>query len=190
MIAEKVLTISNVLTFYRMVSAPILLYISFFGNKPIFIIIFITAILSDFLDGKVARKLGQTTEFGATIDSIGDLLLIIVLPICVWKLWPEIFDEEKAFILLILLGDLISMSAGLIKFGRMNSFHNWIGKLGFFLLGVSSVFLLVWRGSEIFFRVSAVIYAVSGIESAIITIVLSGRKTNVPGLWHALKMRK
>jgi len=173
-----------------MASALILIYISFFGNKSIFVIIFITALLSDFLDGKVARKLGQTTDFGARIDSIGDLLLIIALPICVWKLWPEIFNKEKFFILLILLSDLIPILVGLIKFGRMNSFHNLIGKVGFFLLGVSTVLLLVWRGGEVFFRVSVFIYALSGIESTIIAIVLPSKEINVSGLWHALKMKQ
>lgn len=47
------------------------------GNLAIPLIIFIFLLLTDFLDGKVARHYGVSTKFGAIFDLLADLLFIL-----------------------------------------------------------------------------------------------------------------
>lgn len=46
-------------------------------GKAIAVAIFAIAALTDFVDGKVARKTGQVTELGTFLDSIADKMLIM-----------------------------------------------------------------------------------------------------------------
>lgn len=57
-------------------SVPIFVY-SIMDQYCLVLIIFTIAILTDFLDGPLARKRGQTTKWGAILDSLADKLTIM-----------------------------------------------------------------------------------------------------------------
>ena len=75
--------IANLITIIRLIliiPLAIILYNNGIQNLfPAFIFIFI--ILTDFLDGYVARKYKQITSFGKILDPIVDKLLIVVVTI-------------------------------------------------------------------------------------------------------------
>ena len=69
----------NMLTLLRIMLACLLnLYILYrFGSLPIPIVIFTLIFLTDFLDGKIARFYGNTSNFGAIFDILADLFYIV-----------------------------------------------------------------------------------------------------------------
>lgn len=73
--------IPNMITFLRVILSCILnLYIINNFNKiiiPVFLMVLI--FLTDFLDGKIARYLGCTSNFGAAFDAFSDLFCISLL---------------------------------------------------------------------------------------------------------------
>ena len=71
------LNIPNTLTTLRALGVPAFLYLFLWLDQPTaaFFIIVIGG-LTDYLDGKVARALNQTTEFGAKFDPVVDRLYI------------------------------------------------------------------------------------------------------------------
>ena len=61
----------------RIVLAP-LLFLSFYNDmKVLSFILFISAVLTDALDGYLARKLDVTSNFGAYLDTAADFILIL-----------------------------------------------------------------------------------------------------------------
>ena len=74
------LTIANALTTLRAIGVPLFLYFFLVADKPIisfFIIMF--GGLTDYFDGKVARALNQTSDFGAKFDPTVDRLYIAAI---------------------------------------------------------------------------------------------------------------
>ena len=70
----------NTLTMARIFFIPlflIFLFTNFRYGKIISLFIFIVASLTDWYDGKIARKHGEVTEFGEIMDPIADKLLIL-----------------------------------------------------------------------------------------------------------------
>lgn len=71
----------NQISMIRIFLVPVLVffYLADFiaWNKFIAVIIFIIAALTDFIDGKLARKTGQVTDLGKFLDSIADKILVL-----------------------------------------------------------------------------------------------------------------
>lgn len=72
-------TIPNILTIFRaLLAVPILLLISrdSLFNMSLALGLFLVSALTDGIDGFLARKLNQTSEFGAFFDPVADKLLV------------------------------------------------------------------------------------------------------------------
>ena len=76
---------ANALTICRIVLCVALLITEAFS--PTFFLVYALAGLTDMLDGYVARRTNSESELGARLDSIADLVLVVV---CLVKLLPAI----------------------------------------------------------------------------------------------------
>ena len=91
-----ILNIPNALTALRALGVPVFLYLFLVAEEPIasFVVIALGGI-TDYLDGKIARALKQTSEFGAKFDPTVDRLyiaaVIIALAIKDYLPWPLVF---------------------------------------------------------------------------------------------------
>jgi len=74
--ASNILTIPNLLTFMRMALIPVFASLLYYGYSGWALAVFIVAGLSDALDGFLARRFNQESEFGTIIDPIADKLLM------------------------------------------------------------------------------------------------------------------
>ena len=88
-----ILNIPNALTALRALGVPVFLYLFLVAEEPIasFVVITLGGI-TEYLDGKIARALKQTSEFGAKFDPTVDRLyiaaVIIALAIKDYLPWP------------------------------------------------------------------------------------------------------
>ncbi|CAN5650341.1 CDP-diacylglycerol--glycerol-3-phosphate 3-phosphatidyltransferase [soil metagenome] len=76
------MTLANQLTMIRLIAvAPVMLamYLQFPYARAVAVAIYLGALLTDYLDGVVARKSGEVTGFGKLMDSIADKALIVSL---------------------------------------------------------------------------------------------------------------
>jgi CDP-diacylglycerol--glycerol-3-phosphate 3-phosphatidyltransferase len=74
------MTIPNWITLLRIILIPIFVviyYLPFHWAYMASAAIFIAAAITDWLDGYLARKLGQTTPFGAFFDPVADKLIVM-----------------------------------------------------------------------------------------------------------------
>ena len=76
------LSLPNILTSMRIVMIPILVVLFYFLDVEwryiAAAVVFTIASITDWLDGYLARKLGQTTAFGAFLDPVADKLIVAV----------------------------------------------------------------------------------------------------------------
>jgi CDP-diacylglycerol--glycerol-3-phosphate 3-phosphatidyltransferase len=75
------ISIPNILTLFRMGLVPVMViayYVPYEGRYLLTAAIFTLASVTDWLDGLVARRLNQTTRFGAFLDPVADKLIVVV----------------------------------------------------------------------------------------------------------------
>lgn len=74
-------TIPNILTFLRLMAAPGVAIAFLYFTRPyadwFALVLFITAAVTDWFDGYLARAWGQTTKLGAMLDPIADKAMVI-----------------------------------------------------------------------------------------------------------------
>ena len=76
---DRFLTTPNVLTILRMVLTPVFLFLIFADSwyfKISALLVFTLASLTDFYDGRIARRDGTITSFGRFMDPLADKLLV------------------------------------------------------------------------------------------------------------------
>ncbi len=72
-----VLTPANQLTLLRMLLIPAFVILVVYGHLGYALAVFVTAGLTDALDGVIARRSGQKTTLGAWLDPMADKLLLV-----------------------------------------------------------------------------------------------------------------
>ena len=75
-IQEKIFSYSTILTFARIILAPCVLIAVLFHEPTIALVLFITAAITDFFDGFLARKLQIQSKIGTMLDPLADKLVI------------------------------------------------------------------------------------------------------------------
>ena len=70
-------TTANKITIMRIILVPVFMVLLYTGYTYWALAVYIIACLSDFIDGKIARKYNQVTNFGKFMDPLADKMLVL-----------------------------------------------------------------------------------------------------------------
>lgn len=149
------MTTASKITLIRIAFIPlfmVLMYLS--GGQPglymwIALGVFILASLTDYVDGHIARKYNQITDFGKFLDPLADKLLVIaaMAMFCEWGMIPAwalmiVLTREFAVtgLRLVAVGKGTVIAAG--KSGKLKTASTMVGLC--VLMGFPNVELLKW----------------------------------------------
>jgi phosphatidylglycerophosphate synthase len=183
---QSLLTLPNLLTCFRFVAAPLLLWLAWYSYHNAFLILLAVVFLSDALDGLAARLTGQVTQFGATLDSWADVIIYLTIAISAWWLWPVVVKQELVYVTLIIVSYLLPAVVGIAKFGSFTSYHTWMVKLAAASMALT-LYVLFLSGVVWPFRIAALLCAVAAAEEIIITLILPEKRSNISSLWRVLR---
>jgi len=104
-------TVPTLLTWTRIIAIPLLVGVFYLGlehrlQNLIATVMFVVFALTDWLDGYLARKLNQSSAFGAFLDPVADKFLV-----CASLLVLVHLKRADVFVALIIIGREIAISA-------------------------------------------------------------------------------
>lgn len=142
------MNIPNILTLIRIACIPLLIvlfYLPFSWSMPLAAGLFALASVTDWLDGYLARRLNQSTPFGAFLDPVADKLMVAIA----LALLIERFDTWLLTLpALVIIGREIVISAlreWMAEMGKRASVAvSWIGKLKTTLQMVAILLLIAF----------------------------------------------
>lgn len=77
-VSQRVWTVPNVLSMLRLAGVPVFLYLVLVAERDgLAILLLMAAGVSDYLDGKIARRYGLFTRLGQLLDPLADRLYIL-----------------------------------------------------------------------------------------------------------------
>lgn len=79
---RNIWNVPNVLTMIRLALIPVFVAMFIAGQDKLALAVFIIASATDLLDGYLARKHNQITDFGKLMDPLADKLMVITALIC------------------------------------------------------------------------------------------------------------
>lgn len=133
-VSSRVLTVPNLLSFFRLLMVPVFLYLILVGQDLLALVVLVVSSATDFFDGLIARRFGQISRLGQLLDPAADRLFIFVTLIGLavrgilpWWLVAAIIGRD---VLLLLLGVVLA-----------NVGH---GPLPVHHLGKTATFCLFW----------------------------------------------
>lgn len=105
------LNFAIILTLFRIAAIPavvICFYSPLPDARPIAAILFGIAAITDFIDGWVARRFGQTSRFGEFLDPVADKLMVAIVLVMLVQAQSHWFED---IIAMIIIGREITISA-------------------------------------------------------------------------------
>jgi CDP-diacylglycerol--glycerol-3-phosphate 3-phosphatidyltransferase len=108
------LYIPNLLSLARLLFLPVPIILIIHGHDLIALAAVALGIVSDVLDGYLARRLDQVSELGKILDPLGDKLAVATLAIAL-----HIYRDFPFWALALIVGrDLVIMIAGVVALSR------------------------------------------------------------------------
>lgn len=169
--------LANTITVSRIVISLIIIFTIIFSRE--FYSLYILGGISDIIDGFIARKTHTESKFGAILDSIADLVFLVIISI---KIIPSLLDILPKWVLCTIpLIATIRFSAYLIaalkyhKFIALHTISNKITGLTLFLIPCVSFLIDI----NIISIIICVLAGVSSIEELVIDIKSKNSDSNI-----------
>jgi CDP-diacylglycerol--glycerol-3-phosphate 3-phosphatidyltransferase len=188
-LSTSVRSIPTALTIFRLLSAPVLMVLAYMGRERYFLWLAIAALLSDVLDGALARRLGASSETGRLLDSWADLLIALVSFAGATLLWPDTMREEAGYFALVLAALVIPNAWGLLRFRRLLGYHTVSAKASGVFLAVGAVALFTGM-TPIPFRLASFVELAVAAEYIAISLLLPQWTGEMKSVWHAWRQRR
>ncbi len=163
------MTTASKITLIRIALIPVFMVLMYIANNTfglwmlLSLLVFIVASLTDYVDGHIARKYNQVSDFGKFLDPLADKLLVIAAMVmfCQWGRFP-------AWALMIVLTREFAVT-GLRLVAVGNGTVIAAGKSGKFKTASTMIGLCVMMGLPAFSWLDWIVIAV-----IVITTVYSG----------------
>lgn len=175
---RSIYTIPNLLSLLRLALVPVLIGLAYVRDGEAFLGVLVISLLSDVLDGYFARKLKQTSELGAKLDSWGDMLTYGAMILGLYWIWPAVFSAQAAYVLATVLFFIAPILMALYKFGEYPSYHTWGAKATAVLMA-PAYYVLVLLDADGFFRLVILFNVLVSCEEIAITYILDRPRSNV-----------
>ena len=96
--------------------------------SPVFLALYLTAGITDMIDGAVARRTGTVSAFGAKLDTVADVVFVAV---CLLKLLPVLRVPVWLYIWIAVIAviKLANIAAGYIRQKAFITVHSVINKV-------------------------------------------------------------
>lgn len=184
---ERLWTIPNILSMYRIVIFPFILYIIYERDESLFALFITINFATDILDGLIARLFNMQTKLGAKLDSWADTGTYILVFIAIYLFKWDVIKAHRIILFVFFIAWIVSYVIVLVKFRGLIGLHTYLFKITGYLQGAFIVCLFVFDFYAWLFYVSLTVGILACIEEIIIILSLKHPASNVKGLYWILK---
>ena len=178
---------------FRFLLAPVMLWLGFFYKKEyreLIVVLLFLGLISDILDGIIARKNNTSSATLRRLDSQTDMIFWLSAGFTAWLIWPEVINENKTVIYILLGMEVACYMVSIIKFKKETCSHAYLSKFwGLTLLAAFTDLILNGNAGFLFF-LCLIAGIISHLDRILITMILPVWQHDIPSAYHAWLIRK
>ncbi len=187
---EKLLTLPNLLSGYRLVMAPVLVLLALSDERTLFVVLLCVSFATDVLDGIIARAWGLSTAIGSRIDSVADELTYVAALVGAFRFEYHTLEPHAFMLYAFLVLLAIATVFPLIKFKKIPSFHLYSFKLNALFQAVFFFCLFVFDFYIYLYYPVFAFGILACLEVIVLTAIVEEPITNAKGLYWVLRNRR
>jgi CDP-diacylglycerol--glycerol-3-phosphate 3-phosphatidyltransferase len=184
---ENFLTIPNIISLYRLLSVPLLLYVAYLGKEKLFFYWFLFNAFTDALDGFIARKFNMQSRWGAKLDSLADFFMYLLAMYALLRLKGNELEEVKYSFYLLIFYYLFIDFFSLLKFKEVSSLHLYLSKLNGLIQSLFFVWLFTLGFNPYLYWIMFILASISFIENMYFLIKLKTMRSDLKGYYWVYK---
>ena len=189
---EKFLTIPNIISLYRLLSVPFLLYVAYLGKERLFFYWFLFNAFTDALDGFIARTFNMQTKWGAKLDSLADFFMYFLAMYALIRLKGNELEPVKYSFYLLIFYYLFTDLFALIKFKEISSLHLYLSKLNGIIQSIFFIMLFTIGFNPYYYWIMFIFATLSFVENMYFLIKLKKIRSDLKGIYwvnkHKIKL--
>jgi len=176
----------NAISIARLCATAFLLAAVFQHQIDLFKWLLLACLLSDILDGLIARTFHLTSKLGAALDSGADMLTMLIGFVGVYFFQRAFVDEHFAGLVIVAAFYVAEMFAALVRYGKLSSFHTLLDRAAAYASGIFVMSLFLWGYQSWLFQLTVLVYVVSLTEEMILIWILPEWRTDVGNVFRVL----
>jgi cardiolipin synthase (CMP-forming) len=186
----NILNVPNVLSAYRILALPFITWSIAQDNKQLYITLLSINLVTDILDGFIARMFKLETELGARLDSLADVGTYIMAFAGMIVLESEFVNEHALPFIIVMTLYALPQLISLLRFRRATSFHLYSSKITGYVQGIFMFSYFLFGYSAWYFYLMIGISCMAYIEALVLVVSLPQLRSNVKGLYWIMKDKK
>ena len=187
------MNIPQSLILFRFLMAPVILGLAWFvgeNSKPVILVLMYLGLVSDILDGIIARKQNISSATLRRLDSQTDMIFWLSIGFATWILYPKLISDNKIAIWAILIMEISVYVISLLKFKRETCTHAFLSKLWGITLLIAFTSLIGFNHAGLPFLFAIIMGLISHVDRILITLILPKWTHDIPTAYHAYLIRK
>jgi phosphatidylglycerophosphate synthase len=175
--------VPNALSALRIACAPALLLLAVTGFQTAYTWLLVPALLTDAVDGWIARWFAVQSRLGARLDSLGDSLLWCAGLAGLLAFQRELLAAHRVLVGAATAAWLLENVLAWLRYGRLSSFHTRLSKIAGVLLGVCIAATFVLGPQHGLLQLAAIVSVCASVEELWLLALLPDWRADVPGVW-------
>ncbi|TJZ62196.1 CDP-alcohol phosphatidyltransferase family protein [Sphingobacterium olei] len=186
---ENIWNVPNALSIYRILALPFIIQAIVTGNKSLFIMLLSINLVTDILDGLIARVFHLQTEWGAKLDSLADVgtyIMAFTGMVVLERTFVSTYRVEfTTLIVLWIFPQLLS----LIRFKHFPSFHLWSYKATGYVQGIFIFTFFLFGFNAAYFYFMLVVSCLAYLEELLLVVLLAKLRSNLKSIFFVLRRK-
>jgi CDP-diacylglycerol--glycerol-3-phosphate 3-phosphatidyltransferase len=183
------LSAPQLLIAFRAACAPALFVLACFRFRGALLAsVVIAAVISDILDGVVARRTGTATEALRQADTIVDTIFFVGAAVALRVAVPHAYEGLWLPLSALIVVHVSRSTYEVTKFGRLAAYHMWSSKaLGLLLVAALVTAFLTGRPTPLL-AIGLWFGVVNELEGFFASVLLRDWRCDVPSIFHAREL--
>jgi CDP-diacylglycerol--glycerol-3-phosphate 3-phosphatidyltransferase len=181
--------VPNAISGARLCATSVLLASVVVRRVELFKWLLLASLLSDILDGLIARAFHLMSKLGAFLDSVADMLTVSIgmLGLVVFQR-PFVYGHYRELLLVVVLY-VVEIVASLWRYGKLSSFHTLLARVAAYASGIFVMSLFFWGYHGWLFYIAVGAYVADLSEEMVLIYLLPDWRSDVGGLLRVLNGR-